>query len=169
MSASSRAALADEPPASAIIQTPLGEMTLSSRGDAVVALQFSDRGSVSPHDSTDAEQAARVQGQLDDYFSGSLTEFSLPLALEGCGDFQRRVLEQCSRIAYGERATYGLLASQIGAPGAARAVGNALRRNPIALLIPCHRVTRADGSLGGYGGEDSHQRKRALLALETSS
>jgi len=144
-------------------------MLVSSRGDTVIGLGFVGREGVSSSHGAKAKNAASVQDQLDAYFAGSLTEFSVATELEGCTDFQLRVLRECSQVGYGERLTYGQLAQQIGAPGAARAVGNALRTNPIALLIPCHRVTRADGSLGGYGGEDVQQRKKALLALEAKS
>ena len=144
-------------------------MLLSSRGDKVMGLEFVGHAGVSNASFAKADNAASVQDQLDAYFAGSLTEFSLTTELVGCTDFQLRVLRECSQVDYGERLTYGQLAQQIGTPGGARAVGNALRTNPIALLIPCHRVTRADGSLGGYGGEDRQQRKKALLALEATS
>ena len=112
------------------------------------------------------EVGAQVQRELDLFFSGSLRHFSAGFSLAESSDFQRRVLEECSRVEFGGRITYGELASRLGAPGASRAVGNALRHNPIALIIPCHRVTRSDGALGGYGGEDTRQRKKALLDLE---
>ena len=79
------------------------------------------------------------------------------------------MLQHCETIEYGDRISYGELAEEIGAPRAARAVGNALRSNPITIVIPCHRVVRSDGRIGGYGGVDLEQRKARLLELELGS
>lgn len=101
--------------------------------------------------------------QLRAYFAGELTEFSLPLRLAG-SPFRRRVWEALRRVPYGAVVTYGELASLVGRPGAARAVGMAVGRNPIGIIVPCHRVIGAGGALTGYGG--GVDRKRWLLALE---
>lgn len=101
--------------------------------------------------------------QLRYYFEKKLTSFSVPLVYQGT-DFQRAVWEGLRQIPYGERWSYRRLAEFIGCPGSARAVGNALHINPIPIIIPCHRVIRADGSLGGFGGGIS--LKKALLELE---
>ena len=101
--------------------------------------------------------------QLRDYFAGSRREFDLPLRLAGT-DFQRRVWGGLTEIRYGETWSYGQLAKRIGNPKASRAVGLANGRNPISILVPCHRVIGADGSLTGYGG--GLERKRWLLAHE---
>ncbi|MBO0838982.1 MAG: methylated-DNA--[protein]-cysteine S-methyltransferase, partial [Actinobacteria bacterium] len=101
--------------------------------------------------------------QLDAYFAGELTEFSLPLAPAGT-QFQRQVWAALQQIPYGQTWSYGQLAEKIGNPAAVRAVGLANGRNPIAVVIPCHRVIGADGSLTGYGG--GLDRKRFLLDLE---
>ncbi|MET9346234.1 methylated-DNA--[protein]-cysteine S-methyltransferase [Streptomyces termitum] len=101
--------------------------------------------------------------QLDAYFAGDLTVFDLPLHLEGT-PFQLRVWEQLRRIPYGETRSYGELAEALGNPGASRAVGLANGKNPIGVIVPCHRVVGAGGSLTGYGG--GLDRKRRLLALE---
>jgi methylated-DNA-[protein]-cysteine S-methyltransferase len=104
-----------------------------------------------------------VELQLDEYFAGSRTVFNLPLAPAGT-PFQRRVWNQLARIPWGTTVTYGQLAVRSGHPGAARAVGAAVGRNPISIVVPCHRVVGADGRLTGYaGGVD---RKATLLALE---
>lgn len=103
--------------------------------------------------------------QLGAYFAGELTSFDLDLELVGT-EFQRRVWEALRTIPYGETRSYGEIALQIGAPGAFRAVGLANGRNPIGIIVPCHRVIGASGALTGYGG--GLDRKRALLDLEKS-
>lgn len=105
----------------------------------------------------------RAAAQLAEYFAGTRTRFDLPLAPVGT-EFQRRVWVATSAIKFGETATYGEIARKIGAPNAARAVGGALNRNPICIVVPCHRVVGSSGKLTGYdGGVD---RKAFLLNLE---
>lgn len=101
--------------------------------------------------------------QLDAYFAGELTAFGLPLALDGTA-FQRTVWAALQDIPYGETISYGEMARRIGQPSASRAVGLANGRNPVSIVVPCHRVIGADGSLTGYGG--GMERKRFLLGLE---
>lgn len=101
--------------------------------------------------------------QLEEYFSGKRKEFSLPVELKGT-EFQRRVWQELSRIPYGESISYGELARRVGSPKASRAVGLANGRNPITIIIPCHRVIGADGRLTGYGG--GLPRKKFLLDFE---
>jgi methylated-DNA-[protein]-cysteine S-methyltransferase len=104
--------------------------------------------------------------QLREYFAGERTAFDLPLNARG-NAFEQRVWAELARIPYGETASYAEIARRIGRPGAARAVGHANGRNPIAIVVPCHRVIGSDGSLTGYaGGLDA---KRALLALEADA
>jgi methylated-DNA-[protein]-cysteine S-methyltransferase len=105
-----------------------------------------------------------VLRQLDSYFSGETRRFDVQLDWRLIGPFARRVLNYTSRIPYGRSASYGTVARDIGAPNASRAVGNALAGNPIPVVIPCHRVLRSGGALGGYGG--GIDRKRWLLNLE---
>ncbi|MFD8012960.1 methylated-DNA--[protein]-cysteine S-methyltransferase [Streptomyces sp. NPDC058955] len=102
--------------------------------------------------------------QLDAYFAGELTDFDLPLHLEGT-PFQLRVWEQLRLIPYGETRTYGELAEALGNPGASRAVGLANGKNPVSVIVPCHRVIGSGGSLTGYGG--GLDRKQRLLAFES--
>lgn len=111
----------------------------------------------------DAEPFKAAADQLDAYFAGELTTFDLPLAPRG-SEFQQRVWGALQEIPYGATESYGELAERIGSPGAARAVGLANGKNPIGIVIPCHRVVGSNGSLTGYGG--GIDRKRKLLDLE---
>ncbi|MFJ4870295.1 methylated-DNA--[protein]-cysteine S-methyltransferase [Streptomyces sp. NPDC088757] len=104
--------------------------------------------------------------QLDAYFAGELTAFDLPLHLVGT-PFQLRVWERLSLIPYGETRTYGELAEELGSPGAPRAVGLANGKNPVSIVVPCHRVIGAGGGLTGYGG--GLDRKQRLLAFESGA
>ena len=110
-----------------------------------------------------AERCRGVGAQLAEYFAGRRRGFDLPLAPRGT-DFQRAVWSELVRVPYGRTISYGELASRVGRSGASRAVGGANNRNPLPIVVPCHRVIGADGSLTGYGG--GLDRKRALLALE---
>jgi methylated-DNA-[protein]-cysteine S-methyltransferase len=123
-----------------------------SRAAAIAAGWIHDRG---PFD--------EAIGQLEAYFEGERREFDLPLAPEGT-PFQREVWEMLRKIPYGETVSYGELARRLERPGSSRAVGAANGRNPIPIVIPCHRVVGADGSLTGFGG--GLEVKRRLLALE---
>jgi methylated-DNA-[protein]-cysteine S-methyltransferase len=105
-----------------------------------------------------------LRRELDEYFEGSRREFDLRVDLTLLPNFQRAVLEELVRVPYGHIDTYGGLAQRIGRPRAARAVGGALNRNPVPIVVPCHRIVGASGSLVGYGG--GLARKQALLGLE---
>jgi methylated-DNA-[protein]-cysteine S-methyltransferase len=105
-----------------------------------------------------------VRRELDEYFEGRRREFDLPLDLRGRSDFTMAVLGQLARVPYGEVTTYGSLAARSGRPRAARAVGTIMNRNPVPIVLPCHRVVGSTGSLVGYGG--GLERKRQLLDLE---
>jgi methylated-DNA-[protein]-cysteine S-methyltransferase len=109
------------------------------------------------------ERCRAVAEQLAEYFAGRRREFDLPLAPRGT-DFQRAVWSELVRVPYGSTISYGELAGRVGRARASRAVGGANNRNPLPIVVPCHRVIGADGSLTGYGG--GLDRKRALLALE---
>ena len=106
----------------------------------------------------------RVRAELDEYLDGRRHAFDLELDLRATPDFHVRVLEQLSRVGYGHTTTYGALAAEVGAPRAARAVGTVMNRNPLPIVLPCHRVVGANGSLTGYGG--GLARKEWLLRLE---
>jgi methylated-DNA-[protein]-cysteine S-methyltransferase len=114
-------------------------------------------------DDPDTEPFATVAAQLAAYFTGELTEFDVPLALHGT-PFQERVWTALQGIPYGETTTYGDLAAELGNPTASRAVGLANGRNPVGVIVPCHRVVGSTGSLTGYGG--GLDRKRYLLDFE---
>lgn len=101
-----------------------------------------------------------------DYFKGKAVTFDVPLDVSGLTEFHQAVLEACRRIPYGRTATYADLARAVGRPAATRAVGSALANNPLPLVIPCHRVIRTDGSLGGFSAPDGIATKRRLLELE---
>jgi methylated-DNA-[protein]-cysteine S-methyltransferase len=107
---------------------------------------------------------ARTRRELDDYFAGRRRVFELPVDLTVLPLFQRTVLEELVRVPFGQVETYGGLAARVGRPRAARAVGGALNRNPVPIVVPCHRVVGSTGKLVGYGG--GLERKERLLALE---
>ncbi|TWF82945.1 methylated-DNA--[protein]-cysteine S-methyltransferase [Kitasatospora viridis] len=151
-----------------VIDSPCGPLTLVAEDGALTGLYMTDQrhrpdqSGFGPR--ADGEPVfALAADQLAAYFAGELREFELPLAPHGT-PFQQRVWEQLRRIPYGETRSYGELALALGAPNASRAVGLANGRNPIGVIVPCHRVVGADGSLTGYGG--GLPRKRMLLALE---
>lgn len=112
----------------------------------------------------DCGELEEAEHQLQDYFDRRRTDFDLPVDLRGLTGFQRDVLAAAGALGFGEVATYADVARRIGRPGASRAVGNALGRNPVAIVVPCHRVIRTDGSLGGYTG--GLEYKRVLLDIE---
>jgi methylated-DNA-[protein]-cysteine S-methyltransferase len=139
------------------LETPLGWLTLEGDSRAITAL---DWGRYAPRPSPLLEAAA---AQLGGYFAGTRRVFDLPLAPAGSPHELTLWAELC-RIPYGETLTYGALAGRVGS--AARAVGGGCGANPIAIIIPCHRVTAANGALGGYSGRGGPSTKRKLLALE---
>jgi methylated-DNA-[protein]-cysteine S-methyltransferase len=154
-----------------VIDSPVGPLTLVAEDGAIVGLymnlqrhrpQDAELGELDP-DGPQKEPFTAAAGQLDAYFAGELTHFSLPLAPQGSA-FQRRVWAALQDIPYGATESYGELAERIGSPGAARAVGLANGKNPIGIVIPCHRVVGANGNLTGYGG--GLDRKKQLLDLE---
>jgi len=109
-----------------------------------------------------------LQEQIAAYFEGSCVNFSsdIPVVLDGFGGFSREVLTACRNIRFGETITYCGLAKKAGRPAASRAVGNALAKNPLPLIIPCHRVLRTDGKLGGFSAPGGISFKKRLLTLE---
>jgi len=117
--------------------------------DAFVERLLGEHGDVPVLRSTGLDDVRRA---LDRYFAGRRLDFDLPVDLRDLPEFQRRVLEATARIPAGEVSTYSAVAARAGSPRASRAAGNALHVNPVAIVVPCHRVLRADGSLGGYGG-----------------
>ena len=153
--------------AQATVASPLGPVLLARTARGLAGAWFEGQhhhpgALMAPEQPGDALLAEAAR-QLLAYFNGERNSFDLPLDLQGT-DFQRRVWAALRRIAPGRTCTYGEIASALGSPSAVRAVGGAIGRNPVSVIVPCHRVVGRDGSLTGYaGGVD---RKRALLLLE---
>ena len=144
------------------IDTPIGPLLLTGDGDVLHGVRFGD-GPIDPAWHHDAAAFAPVTAQLHEYFHDGRTTFDLAIELRGT-PFQVEVWEQLRAIPYGETISYGELAQRVGRPSAVRAVGATNGRNPIPVIVPCHRVIGADGSLTGFGG--GLPTKRALLDLE---
>lgn len=147
------------------VDSPLGPLTLAGRGNTLTNLRMVDQAHEPSRAGWERDNEAFDDAveQLVAYFAGELTEFDLELQLIGT-EFQRRVWAALQTIPYGETRSYGEIAAQIGASNASRAVGLANGRNPIGIVVPCHRVIGASGELTGYGG--GLDRKRLLLDLE---
>ena len=156
-----------------VVESPLGELFVgvSERGLCVISYEvdpdvqierlargFGSRVLRSPRPVDPARR------QLDEYFAGKRKQFDLDVDLRLARDFGRTVLEQLGRVPFGEVTTYGALAAKAGKPKAARAVGTIMNRNPVPIVLPCHRVVGASGSLVGYAG--GLERKQTLLRLE---
>jgi methylated-DNA-[protein]-cysteine S-methyltransferase len=149
-----------------VIDSPYGPLTLVADDGVLCGLYMTDQRHRPPEETFGPREHAlfaQAEEQLEAYFDGGLKEFTLELRLNGT-PFQRRVWDELRRIPYGETRTYGELADALGARAASRAVGLANGRNPIGIIVPCHRVIGANGSLTGYGG--GLDRKRRLLEFE---
>ena len=147
-------------------KSPIGILALIAEGDALTGLYFEQSRHGGPPASARKGANAIIEEtrrQLDEYFAGRRTAFDLRLKPHGT-PFQLKVWKALERIPFGETRSYGEIAARIGAPTASRAVGAANGRNPIPVIVPCHRVIGADGSLTGFGG--GMDRKRFLLGLE---
>lgn len=149
--------------------TPIGELLLAGEIDALSMIGF-PQGAMRRDPEADwiynEEPFVTVREQLNEYFSGERKDFDLPLALQGT-EFQVSVLEALQNIPYGETTSYGAIAKQIGRPKAVRAVGAANGRNPIPIIVPCHRVIGSSGDLTGFGG--GLDTKAELLRLEAEN
>lgn len=145
----------------AIYHAPVGELVITYQAGAVIALKRADATAL-PEDAPNALTEAVCQ-QLNEYFAGTRTAFDFPLRLQGT-PFQEKVWAALRDIPYGETRSYQQIAQAIGQPKACRAVGMANHRNPIYIVVPCHRVVGANGALTGYGG--GLDMKKALLELE---
>jgi methylated-DNA-[protein]-cysteine S-methyltransferase len=150
------------------IESPIGELLLLGDGRALHGLYMLDgqhRFRVRPNLVHAPQAFVEAERQLREYFAGERRRFELLLELRG-SPFQLAVWRELQEIGYGETISYGELASRVGDPSRARAVGSANGRNPISVIVPCHRVIGGDGSLVGYGG--GLERKRILLELEAN-
>ncbi|MFF4655223.1 methylated-DNA--[protein]-cysteine S-methyltransferase [Streptomyces sp. NPDC001381] len=152
-----------------VIDSPYGPLTLVADDGVLSGLYMTGQRHRPPEENfgpRDDAPFGEPEEQLKAYFAGELKEFTLRLRLKGT-DFQRAVWDQLRRIPYGETRSYGELAEALGNPGASRAVGLANGKNPIGIIVPCHRVVGADGGLTGYGG--GLDRKQRLLAFESGA
>ncbi len=150
------------------VESPIGRLLLISNGDSLTGLYMTDPKHAEPiqsdwHEDTNAQPFPQTRKQLEEYFQGKRKEFDLPIELRGT-NFQKRVWQALSGIPFGITISYKQLAMRIGNPASVRAVGQANGNNPVSLIVPCHRVIGADGSLTGYGG--GIERKAALLEFE---
>ena len=156
------------------VDTPVGRLTVAAtrRGLVRVAFPYLDPGlvleqlasTVSPRVLEAPGRLDEVRRELDEYFEGRRTAFDVPIDWSVTRGFGRRVLRETARIGYGRVRTYTEVAARAGSPRAVRAAGNALGANPVPIVVPCHRVLRIGGNLGGYGG--GLERKEFLLRLE---
>jgi methylated-DNA-[protein]-cysteine S-methyltransferase len=156
--------------AQGLIETPLGPLTALAGEDGLMGLWFDRQrhgpGELSAARDDDQPWIARARRQLADYFAGRRRDFDVALAPQGT-PFQEAVWRRLCGIGWGETLSYGRLARELGNPAASRAVGAAVGRNPISILVPCHRVVGERGDLTGYAG--GLPRKQALLALEDAA
>ena len=159
------------------LDTPVGPLLLAATEQGLLRVAYAGEGheavleslaeTVSPRVLSAPQRLEAASGQLDEYFAGRRRRFELPLDLRLASGFRRAVLTHLPEIGYGETASYARVAAAAGSPKAVRAVGTACARNPLPVVVPCHRVVRSDGSFGGYlGGPEA---KRSLLALEAGS
>ncbi|SHF81885.1 methylated-DNA--[protein]-cysteine S-methyltransferase [Geodermatophilus nigrescens] len=149
--------------AQAVLPSPVGPLTVVADDGVLVRLYLSPPGPEADLGARDDAALAAVTGQLGEYLAGAREAFDLPLRPLGSG-FELAVWDELTRIPYGRTTTYGAVARAVGQPGGAQAVGLACGRNPLAIVVPCHRVVGADGGLVGFGG--GLARKRFLLDLE---
>ncbi|MGB5624237.1 MAG: methylated-DNA--[protein]-cysteine S-methyltransferase [Woeseiaceae bacterium] len=151
------------------VDTPIGELLLAGEDDALSMIGFpkgSMRRDPEPDWIYNEKPLAKARQQLDEYFEGARKDFDLPVKLSGT-EFQLSVLKALQKIPYGETVSYGEIAKRIGRPKAVRAVGAANGRNPIPIVVPCHRVIGSGGDLTGFGG--GLDTKEALLRLEAEN
>ncbi|MFI1992438.1 methylated-DNA--[protein]-cysteine S-methyltransferase [Actinoplanes sp. NPDC020271] len=139
-----------------VVESPIGPLGVVVEGDVVVGVRF---GACAGEDALHP-----ASEQLRRYFAGELTDFTVPVEMRGGSEFERAVWGEIAKIPYGEMLTYGAIATALGDPGAARAVGTACNHNPVPVIVPCHRVVGAGGKMVGFGG--GLERKRKLLELE---
>jgi methylated-DNA-[protein]-cysteine S-methyltransferase len=152
-----------------VIDSPYGPLTLVAENGVLCGLYMTDQRHRPPEETfgpRDETPFAEAEDQLEAYFAGELKEFTVELRLLGT-PFQRTVWEQLRKIPYGETRSYGELADALGNSGASRAVGLANGKNPIGIIVPCHRVVGANGSLTGYGG--GLECKQRLLDFESAA
>ncbi|MET8229205.1 methylated-DNA--[protein]-cysteine S-methyltransferase [Micromonospora sp. NPDC005298] len=146
-----------------VLDSPIGQFSVASDGETVCGAHFG-RVESAVDEAVDTLSRQAVD-ELRAYFAGELTAFTVPVSVPRGSDFERAVWREMTLIPYGETLTYGEVARRLGDPGAARAVGVACNRNPVPVIVPCHRIVGAGGKLVGFGG--GLPRKVHLLELET--
>ncbi|RQX04788.1 methylated-DNA--[protein]-cysteine S-methyltransferase [Micromonospora arida] len=146
----------------AVLDSPIGEFSVATDGTSVCGARFGRLEAAT--DEPDDALSRQAVDELRAYFTGKLTTFTVPVSVPRGSDFERAVWREMTRIPYGETLTYGEVARLVGDPGAARAVGVACNRNPVPVIVPCHRIVGAGGKLVGFGG--GLPRKVTLLELE---
>jgi O-6-methylguanine DNA methyltransferase len=158
------------------MSSPLGQLFIAATRQGLCAVEFGraeaeflERLDPRARLERNSQAVAQAMAQLREYFSRSRLRFDLPIDLSPLTPFQRNVLETACRIAPGNLWTYHRVAKEMGRPKSSRPVGQALARNPVPIVIPCHRVIASDGSLGGYSGGSGLKAKRWLLQLEGAS
>nr|MDT0663112.1 methylated-DNA--[protein]-cysteine S-methyltransferase [Micromonospora sp. DSM 115978] len=149
-----------------VLDSPIGELSVAVDEVGVCGVHFGAIDGAVPASSLIPADAGliRAVAELRSYFAGELVSFTVPLSVRRGSDFERAVWGEMTRIPYGETRTYGQVAAAVGDPAGARAVGVACNRNPIPVIVPCHRIVGAGGKLVGFGG--GLPRKRQLLELE---
>ena len=137
-----------------ILDTPIGALTITATAAGVCEVRFGTMAEIDDHDDGMGARAniARAERELGEYFAGERTGFGVPLDRSARRGFRGAVLDALERVGFGETITYGVLAERAGWPRAARAVGTAMATNPIAILVPCHRVLPSTGGVGQYAG-----------------
>lgn len=146
----------------AVVSSPVGPVTVVEGERGVIAVEFGApsaealgaRLAAGLGEQVELEKRARLRAttEIAEYFRSRRRTFGVPIDLSLANDFQRRVLQRLARVGFGQLTTYGELAKSVGKPGAARAVGVAMAKNPLPILVPCHRVVASNGSLGGFSG-----------------
>ena len=148
-------------------ETRIGTLYLEASEVGLTWLGFTPPADPTPRSTAGARIVTGARGELDAYLAGTLRDFTVPVDLSGTTAAHRRVLDGLAPVGWGETITYGALATSVGLPvSESRRVGGAMATNPVAIVVPCHRVVGSDGSLTGYAG--GLERKRALLDLETA-
>jgi len=147
-------------------QSPLGAILAVCTKNGISRIEIGAAAGLTDAESTSDEMLDKCKQQILEYLAGSRRDFELPLDWSSITGFQSEVLHLTSEISYGEVRTYGELARDLDKPAASRAVGGALSRNPMPILIPCHRVVAASGALTGYSAADGINTKASLLKLE---
>ena len=156
-------ARADAPTITMPLESPIGRLVLECDGDVLIGVWLPNERRRARRDADDVPPVLKEAAvQLEEYFAGERRTFDVPMELDGT-PFQKEVWAELSRIGYGETISYGELARRVGRPNGPRAVGQANGRNPVPIIVPCHRVLASNG-IGGYGG--GLAVKRALLAIE---